>query len=252
MSLFRSLAPATFKDDGQKDLADFVSIMVSTSFKLANFRLCISLPFSASLGKSSVGPLRPKARVLVLIGVLLSLAGGEIGEIRDLSCNGTPFCEFLAIPSVGMLYIVQFCTQNIVITQITQGKQGQVSAKPMPPLWWRTCSLWHENQWYLHSVVTPCVLFPFEPLFSLNLFCIQTSMCILFVHTVFAAQMFVWLGVHVLLSKCTTVVNALYMTLLTFLPPDTGIFLNLYIYSIVYSMPLLSDKILILVEIVFI
>jgi hypothetical protein len=39
---------------GQKDLADFVSIIVSIAFKLANLRLCISFLFAVSLGKGSV------------------------------------------------------------------------------------------------------------------------------------------------------------------------------------------------------
>jgi hypothetical protein len=87
-NILRNLAPATCKDDGPKDLADFVSIMASTAFKLANCRLCISLLFSASLGKSSVEPQRPKARVLALTGVLPSLVGDKGEEIRDLYCDG--------------------------------------------------------------------------------------------------------------------------------------------------------------------
>ncbi len=54
MSLFRNLASATFKDDGTKDLADFVSIMVSTAFMLTNCLLCISVLFAASFRKGIV------------------------------------------------------------------------------------------------------------------------------------------------------------------------------------------------------
>jgi hypothetical protein len=58
MNLFcnrlRNLPPTTIKDDGQKDLADFVSIMVSIAFMLANCRLCVSFLFAASLQKGSV------------------------------------------------------------------------------------------------------------------------------------------------------------------------------------------------------
>jgi hypothetical protein len=82
MSLFRNLASATFKDDGTKDLADFVSIMVSTAFMLANCRLCVSFIFAASLRKGNVET--NKAEVLALIGVLSSLAEGEGEEIHDL------------------------------------------------------------------------------------------------------------------------------------------------------------------------
>jgi hypothetical protein len=73
MSLSRNLAPATFKYDGQKDLADFVSIIVSTALKLARCRLYISLLVAASLRKGivdtneaeglSVGPDRRPARL---------------------------------------------------------------------------------------------------------------------------------------------------------------------------------------------
>ncbi len=50
----RNLAPATFKDDKKTDLADFVSMMVSTELNFANCRLCISLLFAASLRKGNV------------------------------------------------------------------------------------------------------------------------------------------------------------------------------------------------------
>ncbi len=203
MSLFRNLALATFKDDGTKRSRRF---LVSTAFMLENV---VFASLSSLLPR--LGPLMPKAWVSALTGVLPSFVWGDIGE--SMICTvveglkGGPYCllwqellscELPAIPAAGNAYST--CAQNTVIIWITQGKQGQVSTQPMPSLWWRTCSLWHENQWYLHSVVTPCVLFPFEPLFSLNLFSIQTSICILFIHTVYTSHMFVWLGVHVLLS----------------------------------------------------
>ncbi len=63
-------------------------MMASTAFKLAICRLCISFLFAASIGKNYVGPLRPKAWTSAITGVLPSLAGGKIGQIRDMYCGG--------------------------------------------------------------------------------------------------------------------------------------------------------------------
>jgi hypothetical protein len=177
MNLFRYLAPATFKDDGTKRSRRFCvdyGLYRVKSCKLSVFASLSSLlprwwktiwdqwgrkldcwPWSASC----LAWLLVRGKKSMICTVMEGLKGGPY----HLLWQGLLSCELLAIPAAGNAYST--CTQNTVIIWITQGKQGQVSIQPMSSLWWRTCSLWHENQWYLHSVVTPSVLFPFEPLF---------------------------------------------------------------------------------------